>query len=101
MGDNESANQITMSYVDPPQIMVLDPHTQHYFWPPFSMDHANIQAVVEFLDSIINGTATVKCFIKKIAGVGAACLPLVLTPSETSGKHSQNTMPPFFGLFEF
>ena len=59
MGDNDSANQITMSYIDPPQIMVLDPKTQYYYWPPFGMEHASLQTISEFLDSIINGTAPV------------------------------------------
>ena len=59
MGDNDSANQITMSYIDPPQIMVLDPQTQYYYWPPFGMEHASLQTLSEFLDSIINGTAPV------------------------------------------
>ncbi len=59
MGENESANQITMSWIDPPQIMVLDPHTQHYYWPPFSMEYASIETISEFLESIVNGTASV------------------------------------------
>ncbi len=73
MGDNESVNQIAMWYIDPPQIMVLDPHTQYYFWPPFGMEHANLLTVSEFLESVVNGTAPVyggTGFFKRIQRVG-------------------------------
>ena len=59
MGETETANSITMSFLTPPALIVLEVSTQHYFLPPFPPNNVSLQAFINFLDGVRDGTVPV------------------------------------------
>ncbi|KAL8574590.1 hypothetical protein ACOMHN_061590 [Nucella lapillus] len=56
MGEVETANTITLSFLTPPVMLVLQVDSQHYFLPTFHPLNTTHAAFTGFLDSVRHGT---------------------------------------------
>lgn len=63
MGETETANSITMSFLSPPALLVLEVDTQHYYLPPFHPQNVSLQAFTDFLDGVRDGTIPVSSLL--------------------------------------
>ena len=59
MGDSESANSITMSEVEIPSVLVLDPQTQFYYLPTFNLADMTQDEFIKYLHEVIDGKSEV------------------------------------------
>ena len=59
MGETETASSITMSFLTPPALVVLEVDSQHYYLPPFHPLNITLTAFSAFLDGVRDGTVPV------------------------------------------
>lgn len=60
MTDVETVNTITMSFLTPPVLLVLEVDPQYYYLPDLPASNITINTFMQFLDGIRNGTVQVK-----------------------------------------
>ncbi len=59
MGDSESADSITMSQVELPSVLILDPQTQFYYLATFKMADMTQDDLINYLHEVIEGKSQV------------------------------------------
>lgn len=59
MTDAETINSITMSFLEAPNILVLDPETHMYYQPDWHMKDISVQILIDFLETVAEGRAVV------------------------------------------
>ncbi|KAL5021822.1 hypothetical protein ScPMuIL_000977 [Solemya velum] len=57
MTDAETINSITMSFLEAPNILVLDPETHMYYQPDWHMKDISVQILIDFLETVAEGRA--------------------------------------------